>query len=388
MRALFAILGIVALSYPAGAGVYGTSFCTTSSECEMRAFLSMPGTAIPPFAIAHPPGFDGSGGELEYRICIGEGSESLRGPLSRAIATWNALVATTENCTGCKVHEDGLFSIETANAETTLIHELGHCPMALEHPTRNWDPQPDGFWEFTSYTRSVGVLAPPNGIQVGGDFIRGTLDDVHQAGGGMIPDSVHWFRIADNNPFVVDNTVIDSTTYSRSVVNDLPMGHSWAVNANRVVGEQLGFANTQSVMYPLQSEGERKLALTADDVAMVKLGMTGQDRLAGTADDYTIKLTLLPDCDEKPIDIVVAFGVTPPDVLAGCENAFDFSFPQNPFLTFHVSLTAPNPGDPLLITLSDDVLWDLGDEVFNSDFETGDTSEWDGIIALSPDQDW
>lgn len=249
--------------------------------------------------------------------------------------------------------------------------------LRLDHPTRNWDPQNDGFWELTSYTRSLGVSAPPTGIRVGSDFIRGTLDDVHAAPGG-VPDSVHWFRIADNNPFVVDSTIIDSTTYSRSAVNDLPANHTWAVNANRSVGETLGFMNTQAVMYPGQSEGEIKRALTADDVAMVEMGMTGQDRLAGTADDYTTKLTLADSCETEPVDIVVAFGFTPEDTLAGCTVAFDFSFPQNPFLTFHVNVIAPSPGEPLLIVLDESVDWD-GDRLHFSGFETGDTTEWGSV---------
>lgn len=198
----------------------------------------------------------------------------------------------------------------------------------------------------------------------------------------MIPESVHWFRKADNNPFVVDSTVIDSATYSRSIVNDLPAGHSWAANANRRVGEALGTTNTQAVMYSMQSEAEEKTLLTADDVAMVQMGMTGQDRLAGTPDDYAIKLKLVDPCVD-PVHVLVLFGFTEDNVLGGCMTAYDFSFPQNPFLTFHVTLQSPEVDSPLIIILDENVIWDFGEEVFFAGFETGDASEWSAVAGFS-----
>lgn len=362
-------------------GVFiGTAACSNSADCQPLDFVSDPNYTIPPFAITHPPGYDGSGGELRIRICLADGAESLKRPLERAIDTWNALLPTLGNCTGCKVWEDTPDGLTIAHAETTLLHELGHCPLGLDHPDRNWDPQPDGFWELTSYTRSSDVLSPPDGIAVGPDFIRGTLDDIQRAGGGMIPESVHWFRITDNNPFVIDNTVIDKDTYSRSIVADLPSGHSWAANANRRVGESLGIMNTQAVMYSRQAEGEQKTKLSADDVAMIQMAMTGQDLEAGTADDYRVELELVSPC-EDPFDILVTFGPTPIDTAAFCEGGVDFSFPQNPFLARHVTLVAPAPGEPFFIVLNEEIDWDLGPEIFTSGFETGTTSEWSSSSA-------
>ena len=66
MRSSVALMILGTLASSASAGVYGTSVCSTDSDCEMLAFVSMQNTSIPPFAIAHPPGYDGSGGELEY----------------------------------------------------------------------------------------------------------------------------------------------------------------------------------------------------------------------------------------------------------------------------------------------------------------------------------
>jgi len=167
---LIYLSGAFILTCPMLAGVYtGTAVCSVSADCAPLVFVSDPYNTVPPFAITHPPGYDGSGGALQLRICVAEGSEMLIGPASRAIATWNLLTATTGNCAGCLVWEENPSDIQIAHAETTLLHELGHCPLGLDHPDRNWDAQnpPDGFWEPTSFTRSWSVAAPPNGIGAG-----------------------------------------------------------------------------------------------------------------------------------------------------------------------------------------------------------------------------
>jgi hypothetical protein len=323
--------------------------------------------------------FDGSGGALTVSICIPTGSESLIGPTSRAIATWNALIPTTENCTGCTTWEETPTAGDTFHAETTLLHELGHCPLGLEHPFRNWDAANDGFWEPTSFTRSWDVAAPPLGIDSGPDFIRGTLDDVQLAPGGP-PNAVHWFRKMDNNPFTIDGTVIDLNTYSRSVTADLPAGHSWAANGNRRVGETLGVQNTQTVMYGSQVPGMRLAGLSADDVNMVKMAMTGVDWEAGTADDYTIQMQLVSPCEDA--DVVVTFWEpTGLGSLAECITGVDFSFPQNPFLTRHINIVPfGSPGEPFIIILDEGLNW-ITDEpmIFSEGFETGDFSGWDAV---------
>ena len=378
LSTLFAPAALVAGSY------LGTAACTFDADCSPATPLSSPnGETVPPFAITHPLGYDGSGGVLQLRVCVASGSEILIEPARRAIDTWNQLLATTENCDGCKVWEEGPFQPATSmHAETTLLHEIGHCPLALDHPDRNWDAQvpPDGVWENTSFTRSWGVRSPPDGIQVGPDFIRGTLDDVHSAppSQGTV-SSVSWFRIMDNNPFLADGTVIDIDTFSRSVTS-LPSSHFWPSNANRRVGETLGFQNTQSAMYSLQVEGEETAALTADDVAMIRMGMTGQDLMAGTVDDYTIQLELVEPC-EDPIDVLIALGSTPEGTVGFCLASVDYSFPQNPMLARHMTIEPPlGQSLPLVIFLDEGIDWDTGPEiVFENGFESGDFSGWNVV---------
>lgn len=378
-----AILSAVFYSPCLFAGVFiGTAVCTPSADCGPLAVVSSPENLVTPFGITHPPGYDGSGGNLQYRICILPGSEALAGPLSRAISTWNQLVATTENCEGCKVWEEEGGSPQTVHAETTLLHELGHCPLGLAHPDRNWDAQvpPDGIWEPTSFTRSVGVALPPDGIKVGGDFLRGTLDDI-QIGPGSIPNNVHWFRVTDNNPAVVDSTIIDINTYSPSTTLHLPSGHSWAANGNRRANETLGFTNTQTVMYGVQSDLERTASLTADDVNMIKMGMVGQDLLSGANDDYTIELVLAEQCSGS-IDVFVTFADTAPGELARCDSTtVDYSFAQNPFLARHFTLSPV--GDAFVIILDQTLDWMTDDdefEVFVDSFESGDLTGWSSVV--------
>ncbi len=278
----------------------------------------------------------------------------------------------------------------TADAETVLLHELGHCPLGLGHPDRPWDAGDDGIWESTSFTRSWRVAAPPVGIVTGPDFLRGTLDDEQFGFGGMRAQSVSWFRIADNDPVVVDGTIIDINTYSRSTAGDLPAGHSWAANANRVTAEQLGAPNTQAVMYSLVSDSEIKRQLSADDVNMARMARTGQDSVAGTADDYTVELVLVDSCDSGA-DVIVFFSdVTddqgnPLDLAGFCSpSGVDFSFPQNPLLARHVSLVSEG-GGAFVLTLNSLLDWIFGEEVFAAGFETGDTSEWDVVVAAAPE---
>lgn len=375
----FGLVFLVSVN-PCFSGVYaGAAVCSDSSDCEASPIVSDLANSAVPFAVTHPPGYDGTGGYLELRICVLPGSEEFIGPVRRAIATWNNLVATVENCDGCKVWEEAPSAQQAAHAESVLLHEFGHCPLGLEHPDRNWDAQGDGIWEASTFTRSVGVAMPPVGIDAGADFLRGTFDDV-QIGAGSIPGNVHWFRSADNNPVIVDGTIVDINSYSPSIVLSLPDGHSWAANGNRRTAEALGFSNTQAVMYGLHSFGERKTSLTADDVSMVKMGMTGQDLLAGTADDYTIELVFVETCGEL-IDVFVTRGETMPTAFASCETGVDYSFPQNPFLARHLTL-APPPGGSFVIVLNQDLEWITEEiDVFTDEFESGSTSEWSSVVS-------
>jgi hypothetical protein len=366
--------------------------CNEMTGCDPGVPKSDPTQTVPPFAITHPLGYDVKGGEIEIPICVSSDDPTLIGPTQRAIATWNALIATAQNCLHCTLWEEDPPPADTFHAESIILHELGHCAMALDHPDRNWDANNDGVWEFTSFTRSWGA-AHPGGISVGSDQIRGSKDDFHSAGAGMLAESVSWFRIADNNPVIVDATVIDEDTYSRSVATNLPAGHTWAANGNRRVAESLGAPLTQALMYSRGVAGMQYSGLSADDVNMVRMGMAGEDFMAGTKDDYTVELVYVADCDTDPSAIRVrflAFDGGPTAPIAECVGAtIDYAFPPpNPLLARHFMLVESVATFAPQIRLDSNLNWDTGPPTvpfvfFLDGFESGDLSAWSEVVPIA-----
>lgn len=316
---------------------------------------------------------------------MSSGFPSLTGPTQRAIATWNALVATTQNCLGSALWEGSSSTGDTFHAESVILHELGHCALGLDHPDRPWDADNDGVFEPTSFTRSWGALHP-GGINAGADGIRGSFDDLNRAPGSptKIAESVSWFRRSDNNPVIVDGTVIDLDTYSRSVATNLPANHTWAANGNLAVARSLGEPFTHTVMYSLIDPGQQYSGLSADEVNMVRMGMTGEDLMAGTDDDYTVELVYVADCASNLSAIRVTFAqmsLGDPAPAAVCEGAdIDYAFPPpNPMLARHFEVVELFATIAPVIRLDPDLNWDTGPPisvVFQDDFESGDLSAW------------
>ena len=287
-------------------------------------------------------------------------------------------MASESNCKGCLVWEEPGTPGSQFFVDSTVIHELGHCAMALGHIDRPWDADGDGFYEPTSFTLSANAASTTSALSAGADGIRGSADDDHQAPMGMIADSVSWFRRADNDPFVVDSTIIDIDTYSRSVAANLPPGDTWAANGNQTVGYLLGYFDTQSVMYSLTESKQRFLSLSADDVNMVKMAQTGVDLMAGTADDYTVDLQYVGICGAPgSYDIRILFAALAPGTLGVCTaSAIDYSFdPGNPLLARHFSLV----DGPFDIGISEAENWIFGDAasaIFVDGFDSGNTGAW------------
>jgi hypothetical protein len=404
---------------------------------------------VPPFAIVHPPGYTGAGGELEVRVCVDmtdTANHVLVGPLQDALAIWNGLQPTTGNCglgNNCFTWEDATAPAGTFDAMSAILHELGHCAFGLGHPDFRElvaNPRQDGrgIWfsgtcdvdndgccgELTSFTNSINAEEVLDASGIRGDQEDDPVNRcptsavtdpspaepsrllLHQgqcsAGGQVCPSpanccpfpppvnpiqvqEIAWFRRADNDPVVVDGTVIDSRTFSRSTAN-LPAGHRYARNANRRVAEALGHPRTQTIMYSVGvNRGMRFIGLAPDDVNMVEMGMSGRDRLAGTADDYTVRLSYQADCAGAQVRVLFGLvlppGSTDEPPLGQCQGTIDESFNQSGKpQVFHWSIVPepaenfinlrlnPNPGDP----------WDFHELVFRSDLESGDLREWSG----------
>ena len=231
--------------------------------------------------VTHPLGYTGSGTTLSISVGIDSTSmnaASMLIPVQNIVNTFNSLTATTTNLV---FGGSNNIPANEFDFESVALHELGHS-LGLAHP--NLASESGLLGSDTNYTRSrVGSNAAFD-LGIGGDGVRGSSDDIR---GDDI--NLHWFRISNNNPFIIAGTV-DSTTYSRLVAN-LPAGQTFPANADRTVSALLGVANTEAVMQQGTAFDEAQRTLTHDDVATLRLAMAGLDETAGTGDDYTITLT-------------------------------------------------------------------------------------------------
>ncbi|SES82195.1 hypothetical protein SAMN05216326_104121 [Nitrosomonas marina] len=244
--------------------------------------------------ITHPTGYTGIGGELIVTVGIAPLSphaDEMEIPVQNVIQTWNQLVPTTGN-----IKIDGnTVPRRMFDFESVALHELGHC-IGLGHPNLGSESGLTG--EEKDYTKAVSGDNDRFDLDRGMDGIIGSEDDLR---GDDI--NLHWFNMENNNPFLLAE-VVDKTTYSL-VLEDLPPGHRFAANGDRFVSLLLGYGNTESVMQQGILLGEARRSLVADDVATLRLAMSGLDRLAGTSDDYTLTLQYAGMTDTA--DIVLNF---------------------------------------------------------------------------------
>lgn len=229
--------------------------------------------------ITHPTGYDGTGGKLIVTVGISPASAhagEMEISVQNAINTWNRLVPTIANVmtTGNNVPSDHF------DFESVTLHELGHC-MGLAHPNlASESGLAGGDKDYTAATKGDNTVFD---LDRGADGIIGSSDDMR---GDDV--NLHWFFKGVNNPFLLPE-VIDKTTYSRNL-NDLPAGHQYVTNGDRDVSKLFNIEKTEAVMQQGIQAGESQRTLTADDVATLRLGMSGIDMIAGTPDDYTVEL--------------------------------------------------------------------------------------------------
>ena len=327
--------------------------------CQGGAFLT---TAISIFAeadsITHTYLYVGAGGQRTVRICVDPDFADIdraEPAIERAVETWNGLSAETGNL------DQGTVPSDRADFETTALHELGHCALGLGHPNLGFRiSQPDGtniFFTNSEVGPNAAFEFDPSDVTPGSlDDSRG--DDVNRM----------WFNTFDNNPFVLAGP-IDGATYSNDLA-DLPVGSSFAANANRFVGASLPnpVFDTEAVMTAVAFFGESRLELMADDVAVAQFARTGKDSVAGSTDDY---------------DVVLEYGGRSND-SAAC----DVIFRTDPNLGFPAICDVSGisigdnqfrlAGDGIIRMASpSDVSWFYGAEVFTDGFESGNTTAWD-----------
>jgi hypothetical protein len=244
--------------------------------------------------ITHPTGYVGFGTDLVITVGISPFSahaDVMETSVQNAINTWNALIPTAGNV----IKTNNNVPNNQFDFESVALHELGHC-IGLGHPNLASESGVTGSDKnFTSSTRGANNQFD---LDSGVDGVIGSADDLR---GDDV--NIHWFNIENNNPFALAD-IVDKTTYSQDL-DDLPLGDRFVTNADRNVSALLNVENTEAVMQQGIQSGETRRTFAADDVATLRLGMSGLDMLAETADDYTV--TLRYDGLTDAADIVFDF---------------------------------------------------------------------------------
>tara|TARA_R110002073_G_scaffold218808_3_gene379232 strand:+ start:1433 stop:2923 length:1491 start_codon:yes stop_codon:yes gene_type:complete len=244
--------------------------------------------------VSHPTGYTGAGSNLVVTVGISPSSphaDEMMTPVQNAVNTWNRLIPTTGNV----IVNGNNVPRSQFDFESVALHELGHC-IGLAHPNLASESGLTGNDKnFTNSTRGVNNRFD---LDSGVDGIIGSSDDMR---GDDV--NLHWFSKANNNPFAIAK-IVDKTTYSRFLA-DLPLEDLFVANGDRIVSITLSVPNTEAVMQQGILSGESRRSLSADDVATLRLGMSGLDMVADTADDYTVSLRF--DGFTNTADIVFNF---------------------------------------------------------------------------------
>jgi hypothetical protein len=216
------------------------------------------------------------------------------------------------------------------------------------------------------------------------DGVRGSRDDFMDDLMATTGINVNWFREVDNDPFVVDSTIIDINNFSRNTNMMLPPGSTWAASGNYCHGYQLGYQRTQAVMYSLASTTTIFSGITADEANMVKMQRAGEDRMAQTGDDYVANINWVPDCADAEIEVQFAplgtgiAGGTAVHVLP------TFASPAPP-LARHYTAVVQGALPRITVFLNENASWNYGEFIFQDGFETGDTSGWSNAVPVHGD---
>ena len=220
---------------------------TLAQTAQAGVYLKSGDADTEPFIVVHSPGYDGASGTLPVRVCLDD--PNLKPAVERAIEWWEALTPTQGNCEGpCTLwEEDPPTMAAPRDMTSTVAHELGHCAFGLGHT--NW--KDTATMLETSFTNSQDAVS----IDDGTDDTRGSFDDLPSP----LPGTrlLHWFRLADNNPVVIDGTVIDGASYTRRII-DLPAG-SWLAGQRQPTGRRLPWCSKHTGRDVLEAGGKEPI---------------------------------------------------------------------------------------------------------------------------------
>ncbi|NNJ26961.1 PEP-CTERM sorting domain-containing protein [Alienimonas chondri] len=245
--------------------------------------------------VAHPIGYDGTGGLLNISVGIDPTSmfaNEMMISTQNVVNTFNRMTAVTGN-----LDTSGTVPFAQFDFESVLLHEMGHS-MGLAHVNIGGSSAANEYTFSTDGTNNVFDTNP------GADGVIGSADDLRGDDVNLI-----YFDKATNDPFAIaavndPNAIIDSTTYSRDLA-DLPVGDNYAAQGSRAVAALTGYGDTEAVMQQGTFNGEAQRDFAAQDVAHMRYARSGLDSLQGTADDYTWELTFLGL--DTGADIVIDF---------------------------------------------------------------------------------
>lgn len=311
-------------------------------------------------AILHPFFYVGTGGPLTVNICVSPTFAEIdraEPAIVRAIATWNNMAFQNNNL-------KQTTPVGFVDFETIILHELGHCSYGLGHPNLS------GLVEPQAGQMATIALAGDNlafDFSAGADGAAGSRDDVRGD-----DENYFWFNKVDNNPFFAIGGAIDTTAYSRDVL-DLPVGSLFAANANRLSGPVSSppVLDTESIMNGIFFSGDSIRNIQADDFAIVSLGQAGLDGVEATADDYSVSLSYLGRMeDEASCHVMIVSSSDLPIAIARC----DVSSISIGVGTNHFRLAGNG-----IITVDENINWLYGEEVFFNGFEAGDFSGWSAV---------
>ena len=285
-------------------------FLTLSEAVEAGVFIYSTNASYFPEVIVHPQTYTGAGGPLTIGVCLDSGAQlAIARDVEYAVRIWNERIAMEGNCWGpCDLAgHNSAPQPYTSYVISTLLHELGHGALGIDH--NNWI---DGgvHKPFTA------TFAATN-ITWGTDQVEGSKDDVVTV--QPTAKIVHYFRIDDNNPVVVDSMIIDGSTYTRSRLSLVTSGSNWPASANSRVGNLLGAPNTVSVMQSTEPSNSIVKYLAADDLNQVTYAEKGILPLpASPADDYTYTIQIVP-CASAQIEVQY-FEFSPVSATLGQSN--------------------------------------------------------------------
>ncbi|MEM6455818.1 MAG: hypothetical protein AAF772_12040 [Acidobacteriota bacterium] len=357
---------------PAEAGKYRFSHFDGSNSTLM----------FPSFAIMHPIGYTGAGGPLSVKVCAPVGSGTLRPALKRAIESWNDRTSSTANCTGCMTLEQVMREGAEDSAiplQWVIAHELGHCAYGTDHPNEGGIRGSFTYARRATTYRACTLPSPPAPCPP--EAIRGDFDDaiLPQPPAPKSAIIINWFEAGVNNPFVI---APDTKVLTR-VRTQLPLAqnHSWPANPNRLVAASLGFPNAQSPMYSSFTGGSQYSAFVDDDVATVRNAEIGLDRLAGTADDYSVTLDFVDGCGEADtrVEWLPDIEDSPVEDLLGVCDSDALAIPGQAGTAQHYSLSPFSSIGQIRVALNSDEQWQEFELAFEDGFESGSLDNWSSV---------